>query len=383
MAQLGLAAFRAGLISDAHACLQELYGSGHIKELLAQGMAMSKFQDKTPEQELLEKRRQMPFHMHISLELLESSCLLSAMLLEVPSMAANPLAARKRIISKSFHRILDTYNRQTFTGPPETVRDHVMAATRALMRGDWQAAYKAVSGLSVWALVPQREAVLAMLQDKLKEEALRTYLFTYSAQYLSLSLDQLCTMFELPEKRVYSIVSKMMIAEELHGSWDQPTKTIVMHNLEATKVQNLAAQFADKATLLVELNERAYAFRTGGLRDDDDVGGGGGGRRGGRGRDGQWEDDGMGGQRRRGGPKLGVARGMLGGLDQGGRDMGRRGGGGGGMRERSGFNRGGFGGGMLGGGGGLPDRFQRRTGFRQQANPNMQALGSIARRRDL
>lgn len=50
---------------------------------MSQGMAMNKFQDKTPEQELIEKRRQMPFHMHISLELLESSCLLSAMLLEV------------------------------------------------------------------------------------------------------------------------------------------------------------------------------------------------------------------------------------------------------------------------------------------------------------
>lgn len=52
----------------------------------------------------------------------------------------------------------------------------------------------------------------------------------------------------------------------------------------------------------------------------------------------------------------------------------RRGGGMG--RERSGFRASGFSGSMTGG---LPDRFQRRSGFRQQQNPNMQALGSISR----
>jgi hypothetical protein len=42
-----------------------------------------------------------------------------------------------------------------------------------------------------------------MLKAKLQEEGLRTFLFAYSHNYASLSLDQLCTMFSLDEKRVY------------------------------------------------------------------------------------------------------------------------------------------------------------------------------------
>jgi len=31
-------------------------------------------------------------------------------------MASSPLNVKRRVISKSFHRILDTYSKQTFTG---------------------------------------------------------------------------------------------------------------------------------------------------------------------------------------------------------------------------------------------------------------------------
>jgi len=91
---------------------------------------------------------------------------------------------------------------QVFTGPPESVRDHIMAAARALGRGDWEKAFNFITALKMWAVMPERERVMDMLKQKLKVEGLRTYLFAYSSQYKALSLSLLADLFQLSEKEV-------------------------------------------------------------------------------------------------------------------------------------------------------------------------------------
>jgi translation initiation factor 3 subunit C len=265
MVQLGLCAFYSGLVNEAHSCLSEVLAGSRVKELLAQGITSSRYADRNPEQEKEERRRQIPYHMHINLDLLECVHLVCAMLLEVPNMAETPLDLSKRkLMSKPFRRVLQQMENQVFMGPPENTREFVMVASKALMRGDWRKCRDLIMSIKVWALVPNKDEVLSLLHTKIQEEGLRTYLFTYSPYYDSLSLDELCSMFELERNVVHSIVSKMMINEELHASWDQPTNDIVMNQVEPTRLQSLALQFADKAATFVENNEKLLDFRTGG-----------------------------------------------------------------------------------------------------------------------
>uniref|UniRef100_A0A3Q3LZU9 Eukaryotic translation initiation factor 3 subunit C n=1 Tax=Mastacembelus armatus TaxID=205130 RepID=A0A3Q3LZU9_9TELE len=267
MVQLGICAFRQGMIKDAHNALLDIQSSGRAKELLGQGLLMRNMQERNAEQEKIEKRRQVPFHMHINLELLECVYLVSAMLLEIPYMAAHEFDARRRMISKQFHHQLRVGERQPLLGPPESMREHVVAASKAMKMGDWRTCHSFIinekMNSKVWDLFPETQRVRKMLVRKIQEESLRTYLFTYSSVYDSISMETLSEMFELEIPTVHSIISKMIINEELMASLDQPTQTVVMHRTEPTSLQNMALQLAEKLGSLVENNERVFDLKQG------------------------------------------------------------------------------------------------------------------------
>ena len=297
LVQVGLCAFRANLVYESQNTLQEICGSGRQKELLAQGVMIQRYSQVTPEQERLERQRQLPFHMHINLELLECVYLTCSMLLEIPLLAQTTSHPdiRKRIISKTYRRLLEFHERQIFTGPPENIRDHVMQASKALAAGEWKNSADLIISIKIWELMPEPEKIKKMLTEQIQEEGLRTYLFTYSSYYDTLAVTTLASMFELSERKVAAIVSKMISHEELPAALDQVNSVIIFRKgVELSKLQGLALTLSDKASALIESNERTLEQRTQGTTNAFERPGGQGGRggRGGRGRIG-----GRGGQR--------------------------------------------------------------------------------------
>lgn len=318
LVQIGLCAFRAGLCYEAQGVLQEICGSGRQKELLAQGVMLQRYSTVTPEQERLERQRQLPFHMHINLELLECVYLTCSMLLEIPLLAQTGSSpdVRKRVISKTFRRMLEYTERQVFQGPPENTRDHVMQAAKALASGDWKKCQELISKIGIWDLLgTDKERIKTMLSEQIQEEGLRTYLFTYAPYYDTLSVQTLSGMFELDEKKIAAIVSKMISHEELAAALDQVNDAIVFRKgVELSRLQSQIISLSEKAMGILESNEKVLETRTAGTvnafqRDQGQRGGRGGGRGGRGGAQGLPRTQGQG---RRGGGQ-GFTGGVLGG----------------------------------------------------------------------
>lgn len=52
---------------------------------------------------------------------------------------AHEFDARRRMISKTFYQQLRSSERQSLVGPPESMREHIVAASKAMRNGNWTA----------------------------------------------------------------------------------------------------------------------------------------------------------------------------------------------------------------------------------------------------
>ncbi|GJQ12582.1 hypothetical protein GpartN1_g4373.t1 [Galdieria partita] len=280
MAQLGLCAFRHGLAQETLYCLQELCTPVHtglgsstvarLKELLAQGIVQQRGHEKSLEQERLERNYQIPYHMYLPVDFIEMAHLIAAMLVEIPSLtraeAKNEAPQKRKIYSRVFQHFLRNSIRQAYPSPPENTRDYIMSASRAFIRGHWKDAYQYIASIRAWESIDAASAtsILQTWRNLIQAEGLRTFIHSYASYFDSLSVTFLSEWFELSPARVHSLISKMIMNEELQASWDQPSGCVLIKRWEPNRLQSLCLQLTEKCSQLIDYNERLLDARSGG-----------------------------------------------------------------------------------------------------------------------
>ena len=110
MVQLGLAAFQCGYTESVLECLGDIVATNRVKELLAQSASARK--DKSAKQDLEEKKRVLPYHMHINVDFIEAAYLISAMLIEVPLVAKFRHSIPDQTSTRHFRKVMQDFERK-------------------------------------------------------------------------------------------------------------------------------------------------------------------------------------------------------------------------------------------------------------------------------
>eukprot|EP01054_Gregarina_sp_Poly1_P002338 Gregarina_sp_Poly_1__2337@NODE_1624_length_3685_cov_330_950802_g1071_i0_p1_GENE_NODE_1624_length_3685_cov_330_950802_g1071_i0NODE_1624_length_3685_cov_330_950802_g1071_i0_p1_ORF_typecomplete_len944_score184_73eIF3c_N/PF05470_12/6_1e131PCI/PF01399_27/1_3e04PCI/PF01399_27/8_9e08DUF842/PF05811_13/3_5e02DUF842/PF05811_13/0_22FUSC/PF04632_12/11FUSC/PF04632_12/0_41MCU/PF04678_13/1_2e02MCU/PF04678_13/6_3_NODE_1624_length_3685_cov_330_950802_g1071_i06213452 len=264
LTQIGLAAFRQGKVQLSFQSLADICGSNKQRELLAQGVSVVKGYEKTAEQEKAERRRLLPAHMHINLDVVETVYNICAMLIEIPTMCGSPQNYDFRSRPSRFRRALEQFEKSST--PPESSRESVIAGAKCLLKGDWAGCKNFIFKLAIWDSVnpaETREAVQNLILHHIKSVALKAYILTYSPVYDSMSVQHICTMFELDRDDVYSLVSKMIVSQELSAFWDAESETILINRTQPTKLQSSALTLVDQISALLDQSETLQSTKLG------------------------------------------------------------------------------------------------------------------------
>jgi translation initiation factor 3 subunit C len=284
--QLGLAAFRAGLVEESQTILNEVVTSQHTRDLLGQGRIY--YSSNSSETGAAEKNKFVPFHMHINIELVDAVYYISSLLVEVPLMAlqsyqgstpgainyANSEAQSqaqniKKNVSRSFKRILDYTERQYFQGPAEETRDSVFEAYNELVRFNWKSASKILSELRVWGMMPGISVINAdgkngdellteMLVKSCKIQSLKTWIYVNSGLIKNYSVRKLASRFEINEEMVTSTIGGLIYREEIRAHLkfnENGSKTIIFETKE-DGMGNIIRDLTERVNSILERNEK-------------------------------------------------------------------------------------------------------------------------------
>jgi len=222
-------------------------------------------QEKTLEEEIEEKKRFVPPHLQVNLELLDCVYMTTSMMLEVVNISENKFHIHRKVISRNYRKLIEQYDQKGIQFVAQSNRDFIVEASRYLHHSKWEDAIKSISSIKLIYKLSEFQSgnLKEALAHKLKETSLKIYLIESQNMYASFSLPNLQTQFDISSVDTLKQVSKLIMSGSVSAQIDHSTQSVILENkssvinvTERKEMQHLQNQHLDKIKLMVESNER-------------------------------------------------------------------------------------------------------------------------------
>lgn len=273
-AMLGLAAFAAGRFYECAESLTRIFADQNSKErthgtpdiLLSIGQGEALQKELSPNEKLAIKDRGVPPHLHIQFTHLELAFYLSSLMLDCVAESRRPY---HRLNQSVVTRQLSTYQEKNLIlfGAPNSTKEVLIAVSNALKQGNCRDAIKTLERAEAWLDFPgfgtgDAKHVRAKVTAKVKEDALRVFLYTSACSFSTLSLDHLTQRFDMPRPEAKCVINQALVDKEspLVAFWDENEMFLHVDRGNVTRLQHLVDNAAAKVS---DLWGMTNGFQTG------------------------------------------------------------------------------------------------------------------------
>ena len=190
----------------------------------------------------------------------------TSMLLEIPNISENKFTVQRDVISRNFRKLIEQYDQKGMQFVPQTSRDKIVEAARALHKSDWTEAFKRISAINMFSRLEefQRGQLKEQLLNAFKDAALKIFVIESESQYESFSITNVCQQFGITKESLIKQVSKLIVKDTISGRIDLASNAVIFNkeSQSALSTDNraemdyLQSVNLDKIRQLVDSNDR-------------------------------------------------------------------------------------------------------------------------------
>lgn len=190
----------------------------------------------------------------------------TSMLLEIPNISENKFTVQRDVISRNFRKLIEQYDQKGMQFVPQTSRDKIVEAARALHKSDWTEAFKRISAINMFSRLEefQRGQLKEQLLNAFKDAALKIFVIESESQYESFSITNVCQQFGITKESLIKQVSKLIVKDTISGRIDLDSNAVIFNKESRSALSTgnraemdyLQSVNLDKIRQLVDSNDR-------------------------------------------------------------------------------------------------------------------------------